>query len=151
MAAYPAFRDAISIGFKDARIKTFIHSDPAEKELGTLKKVYGTSADAFFEKNDSKISTNGYPVLDQIVGLMKKYPTIRLVIATHTDNTLLPSTNLLLSRNRAQSMVNYLVSRGISKNRLIHEGYGETRPIVSNYTEAERKMNRRVEFIIMNE
>jgi outer membrane protein OmpA-like peptidoglycan-associated protein len=150
MAAYPAFRDAISLGFKDSRIKTFIHSDPAEKELSTLKRVYGSSADAFFENNDYNISTNGFPILDQIAGLMKKYPAIKLVIGTHTDNAGLPASNLALSRSRAERMVNYLISRGINSNRLIPAGYGGTRPIVSNYTEADRKKNRRVDFIIIN-
>ena len=112
------------MGFKDARIKTTLLLDPAEKELNILKKVYGLSADAFFVKNDYRISLGAYPLLDQITGLMNKYPEIKLEIAVHTDNIGSPVTNLRLSEARAESMVNYLTGRGISNKRLIPKDLG---------------------------
>jgi outer membrane protein OmpA-like peptidoglycan-associated protein len=58
--------------------------------------------------------------------------------------------NMNLSEKRVQSIVNYLVSNGINPYRLNGKGYGESRPITNNNTEEGRKMNRRVEFIIIN-
>jgi len=149
MAVYPAYTDAVSSGFRNAKIKTCIYTDPAEIELLRLKRVYGTSADAIFGRTGISILPVGFPLLDQLVNLMKKYPDIRILVAIHTDNTGTPSANLSLSLRRAQSIITYLVSRGISNNRLSPAGYGGKRPIASNYVESERMKNRRVDFIII--
>ena len=151
MDVYPAFRDAMSLSYNNARIKTYIPADPAEKELWSFKRAYGTSADKFFSNNDSRLLPEGLPILDQLLIFLKKNPKIRLEITTHTDNTGLPAVNLVLSRNRAQSIVSYLVSKGITSSRLVSSGYGATRPIASNYSEADRKKNRRIDFIKINE
>ena len=151
MDAYPALQDAIDMGFNDARIITFIHTDPAEKELNNIKRVYGTSTDTLFEKNDFIISLGGFPMLDQIALMMKKYPNIKLIVATHTDNIGTNENNLKLSKERTSSITKYLSDMGIKSNRLIPKYYGASQPITSNYTESERKRNRRVEFSIINE
>lgn len=151
MNTWLIYKDAVSMGFRDARIKTYLPKDPAEKELLNLKKVFGVSADDFFIRNDLKASLGAYPLLDQITGLLNKYPAIKLEIAVHTDNIGSPVTNLQLSQARAVSLVNYLIGRGISSKRLIPKGFGEAKPIVTNFFEAERRKNRRVEFIIINE
>ncbi len=87
MDLYPAFRDAISMGFSNARIRTYIPTDPAEKELWNIKRLYGLSADEFFANNDYKLLPVDFPILDQLVILLKKNSTIKLEVAAHTDNT----------------------------------------------------------------
>ncbi|MCK4750481.1 MAG: OmpA family protein, partial [Bacteroidales bacterium] len=92
-----------------------------------------------------------YPILDRVVEIMTRYPSIRLEIAAHTDNMGSFEYNMNLSQRRTQSMVDYLVTKGIEPFRLVGKGYGESRPIAPNNTEKGRMINRRVEFIILDE
>jgi outer membrane protein OmpA-like peptidoglycan-associated protein len=149
MSTYSTFNDIIDRGYKETKIRTYALEDPASKELNNLKKVFGVSADAFFKVNDISLTTEGTQILDQIIGFMTKYPKVRLEIAVHTDNTSTAGANLLLSQKRADSMVNYLVINGVSGLRLISRGYGGTKPLVPNFYEADRKLNRRVDFTII--
>lgn len=149
MDTYSTYNEIIDLGYKDARIRTFILEDPAAKELITLKKVFGVSADAFFNPNDYSLTTAGTQILDLIIGFMSKYPGIRLEIATHTDNMGSPGNNLFLSQKRAESMVSYLVKNGVNNSRLISKGYGGSKPLIPNLSEADRKLNRRIEFLIV--
>lgn len=149
MATYSTYNEIIDLGFKDARIRTFVLEDAAAKELNTLKKVFGVSADLYFNQKDFSLSSAGTQVLDQIMGFMAKYPLIQLEIATHTDNIGSPGANMLLSQKRAESMVNYLIKNGVNNIKLIPRGYGGSKPLVPNFVEADRKLNRRVEFIII--
>ena len=151
MDLYPAFREAISSGFKNARIRTYIPGDPSEKELWSIKRSYGTSADDYFAINDYKLLPGGLPVLDKLAGFLKANSAIKLEIAAFTDNPGSLVANLALSRNQAMSIVNYLVSKGINRSRLVASGYGNSRPVTSGYSEAGRKRNRRIDFIIINE
>jgi len=80
---------------------------------------------------------------------MKKYPTTTAVIEGHTDKVGTSNLNLETSQRRAESVVNYLVEKcGIDSSRLSAKGYGSTRPVVNNSTEAGRQKNRRIEAII---
>ncbi len=88
------------------------------------------------------------PVLDNVATILKQNPNLRLKIEGHTDITGSAKVNLVLSDARAKSCRNYLVSRGISAERLSSEGFGSTRPIASNATKAGRDQNRRVDFIV---
>ncbi len=150
MDVNPSYADAIALGFKDALIKTYIPSDSAENELWNIVRTYGTSADEYFTGSDSRMGSGKFPALEQLAVLMKNNPEVALRIAVHTDNTGSPSSNLSLSLNRSRSIVSYLVDKGIASNRLIPAGYGGARPIASNYSEADRKKNRRLELILMN-
>ena len=151
MAAYPAYNEMIVSGFNNTVVKPFILKDPAEKELNILKKVYGLSADKFFGPDNLIISSNGYAMLDQIVGLMNKFSVVKLEVAAHTDNSGLQNTNQELSQKRAETIVTYLVQRGIKSNRLVAKGFGGSRPIATNYMEADRKLNRRIDFSIIRD
>jgi outer membrane protein OmpA-like peptidoglycan-associated protein len=89
-------------------------------------------------------------MLDQIVNLMFKYPSMRLAIAVHSDNSSPAQASLTFSQVRAQTLVSYLINRGISSRRLVATGFGSTKPIASNNQERDRKLNRRIDFIILN-
>jgi outer membrane protein OmpA-like peptidoglycan-associated protein len=148
MAAYPAYSEMITRGFKGANVRLFILTDPAERELNILKKNYGVMTDTYFDPNN-RLVTNAYLMLDQVVMLMNKYPGIKLEIGVHTDNQGVASTLDRLSQTRAQVIVNYLINRGISASRLTPKGYGGSRPVAPNTDWLERRQNRRVEFIVI--
>jgi outer membrane protein OmpA-like peptidoglycan-associated protein len=81
---------------------------------------------------------------------MKKYPPMKLELAVHTDNTGLAENNLTLSQRHSQFLVNYLIKRGIDNKRIIAMGFGGSKPIAPNFLEKDRKLNRRIDFIIVN-
>ncbi len=84
--------------------------------------------------------------LNRIVKLLKDYPQYNLHVGGHTDSIGSDAYNDRLSLNRASSVVNYLVDKGIEASRLSYEGFGERYPLESNATERGRYINRRVEF-----
>ncbi len=151
LATYPIYNDVVSRGFSDARVKSYILADLTEEELKEINKEFEEFADAYFEFDNYKISSASYPILDKIVQIMNENPSLKLEIAAHTDNIGSFEYNMNLSQRRAQSIVNYLVVKEINPERLKGKGYGESRPVASNNTEEGRKMNRRIEFIIINE
>ena len=67
----------------------------------------------------------------------------------HTDNIGTSKSNQLLSENRAKAVYDYLVEKGITKERMTTKGYGDTKPVADNGTEAGRAENRRTEFKII--
>ena len=103
----------------------------------------------FFDFNKSVLRSESFQELDRVVKLMKDNPYIEIEIAGHTDNVGADEYNLNLSLERANSVVAYIVSKGISQNRIIAKGYGESKPIASNDTEEGKQLNRRVEFTIL--
>ncbi len=89
-------------------------------------------------------------VLDEVAALMKKYPAYSLSIEGHTDSSGDDVANMRLSESRAKTCNDYLVGKGIDPRRISHKGFGETKPVADNKTEAGRKQNRRVEFKLTN-
>ena len=148
IATLPAYNEMITLGFKNTRVKTYVLKDPAEKEIYNLKKIFGLSVDTYFDSYN-RLTSNAYILLDQVVKVLTKYPSSRFEIEVHTDNSGSPDNNLNLSQQRAQLMVNYLINKGIDVKRLTGKGFGGVRPIASNYTEADRRLNRRIDFSII--
>lgn len=151
METYPIYSDVVSRGYENASVKSYILAELAEEELLQLTTALGEFDDAYFEFDDYRISPASFVLLDQVVEILNRYPGIKLEIAAHTDNMGSFEYNMDLSQKRAQSMVNYLVQKGIDPERLVGKGYGESRPIADNNTEEGRSINRRVEFIILDE
>ena len=102
-----------------------------------------------FESGKATIRPASYPVLDDVVMVLRDYPDIRIRIEGHTDNVGNDALNLELSKSRADAVFEYVIARGTDARRLITEGYGETRPIDTNTTTAGKAANRRVEFHIL--
>jgi outer membrane protein OmpA-like peptidoglycan-associated protein len=92
---------------------------------------------------------SSYEELDRVAGMLKKNPNIEIELSGHTDNTGSSKLNIELSQKRSDTVQDYLINKGVSAKRLKSKGYGGSRPIASNRSEATRKLNRRVEFTII--
>ena len=101
--------------------------------------------DMKFQFGSAKLLRSSENYLDNVVGMMKAFPRMRITINGHTDNIGSEETNQTLSEKRAQSVFDYLVKHGIDPNRMSCHGYGLRYPIDTNATEAGRARNRRVE------
>ncbi len=87
--------------------------------------------------------------LDDVIKLLKENPLLIIQINGYTDNVGKAADNLLLSENRAKSVVNYLKSKSIDPRRLSFKGFGEAEPVSPNTTEAGRAQNRRTELKVV--
>jgi OmpA-OmpF porin, OOP family len=102
-----------------------------------------------FETGSAAITKAGQTVLLSLVTPLKAAGTARVVVGGYTDSVGDAKENTRLSRARANSVKVFLVKRGVKASRLIVRGYGETKPIAPNTTEAGRKKNRRIEFTVL--
>jgi OOP family OmpA-OmpF porin len=100
-----------------------------------------------FATGKASIKPSSYPSLDRVAELLKA-KNFSLKLAGHTDNVGNDANNMRLSKDRAESVKEYLVSKGANPSRIEATGYGETQPIASNKTAAGRQKNRRVEFTL---
>jgi len=100
-----------------------------------------------FKLASAELLEESYYVLEKVYNSLEAYPHVHVEIQGHTDSQGSDEYNMALSFDRAQSVRNYLIMRGISPERLVARGYGETRPIASNNTEQGRAQNRRVEVV----
>ncbi len=103
----------------------------------------------FFNFDKYDLLPESYKELDKLYYLMKTNPSIKIRIEGHTDNIGGYQYNLELSLRRVESVARYLISKGISEQRIETAGYAFNYPIASNETEEGRKMNRRVVFKII--
>lgn len=103
-----------------------------------------------FESGKSTLTKDSYIELKELLDYLKLKNDINIEIAGHTDDVGDDESNLKLSKARAETVRNYLISKGITPHRVIAKGYGETQPISSNTTEAGRQKNRRTEVRILN-
>ena len=83
--------------------------------------------------------------------MLNENPTMEIEISGHTDNVGKPSDNMILSNNRAKAVVNFLISKKINPARLVAKGFGETKPLADNKTEAGRLQNRRTEMRVISQ
>ncbi|MEK6793319.1 MAG: OmpA family protein [Spirochaetota bacterium] len=102
----------------------------------------------FFEYNKSDLHPESKEELNRVVALLRNNSTMKLEIAGHTDNVGGEAYNRSLSQARAAAVARYFVSAGIQSGRLTAKGYGQSKPVVANTSDAGRKQNRRVEFVI---
>ncbi len=101
-----------------------------------------------FETGSATILPDSYRTLDRIAEIMLRYADYHLIINGHTDNIGGSKSNLQLSEQRAKACYNFLISRGVLAQRMIHSGFGDAKPLTSNKSETGRGLNRRVEFIM---
>lgn len=121
------------------------------------KLVTPTILPVYYDYNSAGLRAASKTVIDTtVLALMKDMPNIKVQIGSHTDSRGKDDYNQRLSQRRAESVVNYLVDNGISRNRLVAKGYGETKlqNKCSNgveCTETQHQMNRRTDFQVLNQ
>jgi outer membrane protein OmpA-like peptidoglycan-associated protein len=133
----------LKTGTVDSAVVKNIELQPIEKNASVVLK------NIFFETNRFELTPTSLIELDKLVVLLSENPTIQIEIGGHTDNIGKAEANLLLSENRAKSVVDYLLSKKIDGRRLFYKGFGLTQPIADNNTEAGRALNRRTEMKIV--
>ncbi len=101
-----------------------------------------------FESGKAILKKESYPVLDQVIEVLNRYPDYRLEIIGHTDDIGGQNSNLILSQKRAKSCYDYLVKNGVISKRVGYGGSGESNPLVPNDSKENRALNRRVEFLL---
>lgn len=141
-------------GYESQRIDFQLQKNRVELVEGTdLAKVLNIPI-IYFDFDKSNIRPDAAVELEKVLAVLNEYPELRINIRSHTDSRGSDSYNAILSEKRAASTLNYLVSKGINRNRLQSEGLGETELVngCSNgvpCTKAEHQANRRSEFIVV--
>ena len=117
------------------------------------KIVVGTKVvleNIYFETGKAVLRPESFDALDQVSRFLENNPGMKLEISGHTDNTGSLRINQKLSRERAHSVVKYLVERGTPETMLVYKGYADSEPVAPNDTSGGREKNRRVEFKVLS-
>lgn len=101
-----------------------------------------------YKTNSADLTEESKIVLEKFAEYLNENKALKIEIRGHTDNVGNAQANLALSTDRAFTVMDYLLQRGIPKSRISFKGYGDTKPIASNLTETGRAQNRRTEFLV---
>jgi outer membrane protein OmpA-like peptidoglycan-associated protein len=99
----------------------------------------------WFESDSDALNDDSRATLGRVARSLQEHESVRVEVGAHTDSTGNADYNMGLSLRRAEAVRNHLIAQGVDPDRLVARGYGETRPLVDNVTEAGRSRNRRVE------
>jgi len=121
---------------------------PNYKKLVVKQDKLELKEKLYFGWNQANLEAESYPVLDEVVQALNDNKGFTVQIEGHTDSSGADDHNMTLSEERAATVLNYLVSHGIAKSRLISKGFSSLVPLDTNATVAGRENNRRVEFVV---
>jgi outer membrane protein OmpA-like peptidoglycan-associated protein len=151
--------DIFILGFKDSvsNITLDIPALGPKQSYKTAQKVdlFHQASKTFvledvnFETGKADLKVESFPVLDELVAYLNRKDDERIEIGGHTDNVGKPAANILLSMDRAKSVMAYLITKGIDNSRLAAKGYGSAVPVASNASAQGKAMNRRTEVKIL--
>ncbi|MBI5539397.1 MAG: OmpA family protein [Bacteroidia bacterium] len=140
--------------------KTFIFVDdisleqvPKDNFICCLEELHIKTGDTItlkqllFKSSSVVIENSSYLELNRLVEYLKKFQELKIQINGHTDNVGKTESNIELSKNRAKSVYEYLINKGIKAERMQYDGFGSSKPIVPNITEENKAKNRRVEIV----
>ncbi len=135
-------------GIKEKPIIFTTHQNVEIYKISELIKLQKTVRlnNLFFDFDSYALQETSLPEIHRLFEILKENPTLKVNIEGHTDNTGKAEYNLELSKNRAKSVSEQLISLGIDKNRVNFEGFGSQKQIADNFNEEGRAKNRRVEF-----
>jgi outer membrane protein OmpA-like peptidoglycan-associated protein len=119
-----------------------------EIKIETKKAIEQAAKNIFFETSKDVLKTESYDDIDRLVKILKEYSEASVTIEGHTDSDGDPAKNLDLSQRRADAVVVYMLSKGISPERMKAVGFGDTRPKVQNNSVLNKATNRRVEILV---
>ncbi|MEP7228912.1 MAG: OmpA family protein [Ginsengibacter sp.] len=153
--------DIFILGFKDSLIQNVLEV-PALKPNSYFKNPFTVNLEfdppktfvlenVEFDFGKFTLRPESHAALDDLVDYLNRKPNERIEIGGHTDNVGSDEKNLVLSLERAKTIVEYLISKGIDNNRLVAKGYGAEEPIEENTTEEGRQKNRRTEVKILDQ
>jgi outer membrane protein OmpA-like peptidoglycan-associated protein len=142
----------------DVKVRQEVNADPVirhrpKQGLVTVGKTEITIKQQIqFALDQAVILPESTPLLNEIADVLIHNPRIkRIEIQGHTDNSGTPDHNQTLSEQRAESVRSWLTSHGVTPDRLVSKGYGQSKPLVPNVTAAMKAKNRRVQFIITDQ
>ncbi|MEJ7611681.1 MAG: OmpA family protein [Ferruginibacter sp.] len=104
----------------------------------------------FFDSKKSDLQPSSFAELDKVAVLLIENPKLIIQISGYTDNVGKPADNLLLSVNRAKAVITYLQGKGIDPKRLTGKGFGESKPVAANDSDAGKAQNRRTELSVIS-
>ena len=119
--------------------------EPVAEPEAPVANVVRVELDVKFDFNKSVVKPNSYADVKNLADFMKQYPATHVEVAGHTDSVGPDAYNQKLSQRRADAVKQVLVKDGVAPSRISSVGYGESRPVADNATEAGRAINRRVE------
>lgn len=128
-------------------------NDKIHKDLVIVPIEVGQSIrlnNIFFDPAKAVLKKESFVELDRVSEFFVDNPEIKVEIAGHTDNVGSAATNLKLSQSRAQAVADYIIKKGIPKERVVAKGYGLAKPVATNTTKDGKAKNRRVEFTILD-
>ncbi|EDN71913.1 OmpA family protein [Beggiatoa sp. SS] len=127
-------------------LQTSTQTWPVETDRGLQFTLYSV----FFKTGKAKLLPEGEQQITEFVELIQEYDDSRAIaVEGHTDNRGSKAYNQRLSKRRAETVQNALITKGIEPNRLIIKGFGEKEPLTTNATKNGRQQNRRVEIILL--
>ncbi|MET0379885.1 MAG: OmpA family protein [Spongiibacteraceae bacterium] len=135
-------------------------AERAKAELAELKELQAKSTDrgivmtlgdVLFDVGKADLKSGGVRVVSQLAGYLSANPQRKVSVEGHTDSTGSDDFNQTLSENRAQSVKATLVGAGVSPDRVLTQGFGETYPVAGNESPSGRQLNRRVEIVLSDE
>lgn len=135
--------DAVKFGENE----TLVVRNYSLKKMETGAKL--VIENILFNSGNATLKSQSYESLNKFAELLRKNPTVKIEVSGHTDNTGSASLNKKLSRDRALTVKNYLVNKGIEDERITYAGYGFEQPIAPNTTPEGREQNRRVEIKVI--
>jgi outer membrane protein OmpA-like peptidoglycan-associated protein len=159
---YEVFQNLADSGYTSMRVRaneaekftlqttktgSFIHKN----DTTAINREFFELRDIKFEYDSELILEVSFPNLDYVLAMLEVEPSYRVSIKAHTDNAGGEKYNDKLSERRAKSVVDYFLQKGLDKERMVWQGYGQSKPIATNDTEEGRAQNRRVEFVIIND
>lgn len=122
-----------------ATITDEVDIENAFKRIVASKKIV-------FEYAKASVDEKSFPILNDIATLLIQFPSVDLIVEGHTNSSGHRGRNLKLSKRRAKSVANYLITQGVKKSRISSVGYGQSRPMVNDSNPKAQEINKRVEF-----
>ncbi|QLG46960.1 OmpA family protein [Costertonia aggregata] len=114
-----------------------------------INVTFNEDAGVYFDTNKSAVRGTSANTLDKLAGILKEYSKSNILVEGHTDSAGPEDYNMNLSKQRAQSVTDYLTAQGIAASRFTTKWYGETQPKGDNSTSEGKATNRRVELAII--
>lgn len=131
--------------------RSFTAAPPISAEAcETRFSVISTAQAIYFKTGSAELEDTSAPMLNSVADIAGQCPATKIEVTGHTDAVGSREKNRQLSESRARSVVDYLAERGVARTRIAARGFGDTRPVAANDSEANRAKNRRIEFKVVN-